>query len=185
MNSAITSREEILRVCRGLIAENGLAALNMREVARSCGVALGSLYNYFPSKSELAIAAIESVWQEIFRAARPCSEELPFPERLRSIFDSVSAGMVEYPNFFTAHSIGFVGGEKGEARKTMERYLLHMKNGLLEALKRDSALRRDAFDAAFTPEALVDFAVSGLLTLLMRREDSCEVLLELIRRSIY
>ena len=43
----------------------GLDSLNMRSVARACQVALGSLYNYFPSKDDLLLATVESVWRVV------------------------------------------------------------------------------------------------------------------------
>ena len=49
MNKAVTSREDILAVSREMAAENGMQAINMRNAAGRCGVAVGSVYNYFPS----------------------------------------------------------------------------------------------------------------------------------------
>ena len=89
-----------------MVAEKGLASVNMRSVAEACHVALGSLYNYFSSKEELILAALGSVWQDIFHT-EPCREGLSFPEYVRWIFERVQSGMRAYPNFFTAHSISF------------------------------------------------------------------------------
>ena len=58
MSRAVTSEEEILKVSCGIVAKKGIAAVNMRTVASECGIALGSLYNYFSSKSELLSATI-------------------------------------------------------------------------------------------------------------------------------
>ena len=51
MNKVVTSREEILKVSRELLKEQNGAALNIRTVASACGVSVGSIYNYFHSKS--------------------------------------------------------------------------------------------------------------------------------------
>ena len=48
MNTAVTSKEAILKVCRQITASDGLPGLNMRTVANRCHIALGTLYNYFP-----------------------------------------------------------------------------------------------------------------------------------------
>ena len=66
MNHIITSREEILHISRNLIKEKGWAAVNIRSVASACNVSVGSIYNYFHSKSDLVGATIESVWCDIF-----------------------------------------------------------------------------------------------------------------------
>ena len=66
MNKAVTSKEEILEVSRKIAARDGITAVNMRTVAAECGIALGSLYNYFVSKAELLSATVEAVWADIF-----------------------------------------------------------------------------------------------------------------------
>lgn len=185
MNTIVTSKEAILRVCRELVSENGLLALNMRTVAQRCNVALGSLYNYFPSKNDLTLAAIESVWQDIFHMDHSCRIGDTFPDYVQWIFESVQTGMTEYPNFFTAHSISFASNEKDKARQTMEHYFQHMKIGMCHALESDIHIRSDAFDATFTQTDFVDFTLSGLLSLLMQHRSNCSVLLEIIRRTIY
>ncbi|MDD3409947.1 MAG: TetR/AcrR family transcriptional regulator [Eubacteriales bacterium] len=185
MNTAVTSREEILLACRELVSENGLSALNMRAVAQRCGVALGSLYNYFPSKSDLTLAAIESVWQDIFHMESCGAPVRSFPDSVQWICERVRAGMATYPQFFTAHSIGFASEEKGRAREMMGRYFEHMKGSMRLALQQDPAVRADAFGGVLTREAFLDFVLSSLMTVLMRPTADCAVLLELIRRAIY
>ena len=60
MNTVVTSREAILEECRKIVMEQGISAVNMRSVAAACGVAVGSIYNYFPSKTDLISAAAVS-----------------------------------------------------------------------------------------------------------------------------
>ena len=45
MKPGVTSKEDIMQVCRKIAAEQGLPAVNMRAVAKECGIALGTLYN--------------------------------------------------------------------------------------------------------------------------------------------
>ncbi|NMN93739.1 TetR/AcrR family transcriptional regulator [Antrihabitans stalactiti] len=51
-----TRRHDILRAGRTLLLSKGLAALQMREVARGAGIALGTVYTYFPNKEALFAA---------------------------------------------------------------------------------------------------------------------------------
>ena len=53
MNTVVTSKEIILEASKKLIREEGLNSINIRSVASACGVSVGSIYNYFDSKSEL------------------------------------------------------------------------------------------------------------------------------------
>ncbi|MFA6663529.1 MAG: TetR/AcrR family transcriptional regulator [Lachnospiraceae bacterium] len=185
INTIVTSREAILKGCRDMVSETGLSTVNMRSVAKRCGVALGSLYNYFPSKDALILATIESVWEDIFHMETSCKTALPFVEYVNWIFESVRRGAGEYPNFFTAHSLSFASGEKDKARNTMEHYFSHMKLGMMEALHSDPAVRKDAFSGSFSESDFLDFVLMNLLTRLMQKKSDCALLLELIRRAIY
>jgi AcrR family transcriptional regulator len=49
-------RDDIVRAGRSLLRENGLAALQMRDVARRADIALGTVYTYFPTKEALFAA---------------------------------------------------------------------------------------------------------------------------------
>jgi AcrR family transcriptional regulator len=51
-----TRRADIAAAGRALLTENGLAALQMRDVARRAGVGFGTVYTYFPTKEALFAA---------------------------------------------------------------------------------------------------------------------------------
>ena len=51
MNTIVTSKEEILKTSREMIRQQGWSAISIRSVAAACGVSVGSIYNYFDSKS--------------------------------------------------------------------------------------------------------------------------------------
>ncbi|QKW06240.1 TetR/AcrR family transcriptional regulator [Streptomyces sp. NA04227] len=52
-------RRRMLRACAELAAQGGFDGVQMREVAESSGVALGTLYRYFPSKIHLLVATMQ------------------------------------------------------------------------------------------------------------------------------
>jgi len=51
-------RENILACAKKEMLAQGFDALNIRNVARGCGIAVGTVYNYFPSKDMLAAAVM-------------------------------------------------------------------------------------------------------------------------------
>lgn len=58
----LQAREEaIIRTVNLLLAEKGFEAMTVDEVAASVGIAKASLYKHFPSKEDLAAAAMVSV----------------------------------------------------------------------------------------------------------------------------
>ena len=108
MNTVVTSKDEILRASRELIRQQGWSAVSIRSVAAACGVSVGSIYNYFGSKSDLIGATVESVWCEIFR--RPADDAVFYDVQacITWIYARMAYGYERYPGFFTLHSLGFM-----------------------------------------------------------------------------
>jgi AcrR family transcriptional regulator len=54
-------REQILKAATEVFIRKGFGAATIPEIARTAGLAAGTIYLYFPSKHELFIAAIKNV----------------------------------------------------------------------------------------------------------------------------
>ncbi|WP_307671363.1 TetR family transcriptional regulator [Streptomyces sp. V2I9] len=72
---ALTERQEarrrrILHACAQLAGRGGFEAVQMREVAEAAGVALGTLYRYFPSKIHLLVATMQDQLQQLHTTLR-------------------------------------------------------------------------------------------------------------------
>ncbi|MEU0739323.1 TetR family transcriptional regulator [Streptomyces sp. NPDC006134] len=72
---ALTERQEarrrrILRASAELAGRGGFDAVQMREVAESSQVALGTLYRYFPSKVHLLVATMQDRLEHLHTALR-------------------------------------------------------------------------------------------------------------------
>ena len=82
----LQAREDaIIRTVNLLLAEKGFEAMTVDEVAASVGIAKASLYKHFPSKEDLAAAAMVSVMRraQAFIATLP-TEAAPI-DKLRAV----------------------------------------------------------------------------------------------------
>ncbi len=57
--------DRLVRAAIELAGQGGYDAVQMREVARHAGVALATLYRYYPSKNQLLLAAVRSEMAEL------------------------------------------------------------------------------------------------------------------------
>lgn len=185
MNPGATSKETILQVCRDLVTRKGIAAVNMRTVVSDCGIALGTLYNYFSDKDALILATVESIWKDIFHTDWKCDVTTSFTDYILFIFERVKKSAEAYPNFLTAHSMVIAQVKKEEAKNTMEYYLNHMKMAMTNVLRKDSNVKPNVFSDSFTESDFIDFVLDAILWLLMKQEENCQFLVELVSRSIY
>lgn len=184
MNHIATSREELLAASLRAAAEKGMRGVNIREIARACGVSVGCVYRYFPSKAELMSAAVEKIWERIFASA-DVGGDAPFAELVRRLFACIRSGCAEYPDFFSLHASGFAAEEKGEGRRTMDRYLAGIREALARALAADDRVRAGVFDETFTREDLAGFVLDNLLLLGAARASSCERLILVTQKILY
>lgn len=185
MNTVVTSREEILRASRTLIQQGGCSAVHIRSVADACGVSVGSIYNYFASKSELVGATVESIWCEIFHQPE---DETVFQDIQSCIlwaYRQMEYGCSQYPGFFSLHSLGFVGEEKSEGRQRMQQTWLHILQGLTSVLQRDPHIRPNAFTDSFPAETFANLIFSLMLSALLRHDYDPTPVLEIVRRTVY
>jgi AcrR family transcriptional regulator len=80
----VAVRSSIVEAARELIAEGGYVAAQVAPVAERAGVAVGSVYRHFPSKSELFAEVFRQASQHEVDAMRAAMEEIhgPAAERI-------------------------------------------------------------------------------------------------------
>lgn len=59
------NRAALIRSARDVMAEKGVDAATMLEIAERADVGAGTVYNYFGSKDELAVAVLETLMHEL------------------------------------------------------------------------------------------------------------------------
>lgn len=82
----LNRRRDIAGAAMKLILERGLQDTSMCEIAQAAGMGKSSLYDYFKSKDEIIVFAIEEATARLIERARAIAQlELPPEERLRQI----------------------------------------------------------------------------------------------------
>jgi AcrR family transcriptional regulator len=82
----LAAREEaIIQNVNRLLAEKGFDAMTVDEVAAAVGIAKASLYKHFPSKEDLAAAAMVRVMRRAQQFLAGIDPALPVLERLKAV----------------------------------------------------------------------------------------------------
>jgi AcrR family transcriptional regulator len=71
--------DAILAAARDLAAEGGIAAVQIAPVAARAGIAAGTIYRYFPSKTELVAALVHALSQTEIAALKQAADAAPGP----------------------------------------------------------------------------------------------------------
>jgi len=61
------TKSKLLQTALDLIWENSYGTISVEDICQRAGVLKGSFYHFFPSKSDLAVAAIDYYWDEVRR----------------------------------------------------------------------------------------------------------------------
>ena len=185
MNTVVTSREAILAVSRKLIQTQGWGVVNIRAVARDCNISIGSVYNYFSSKTDLISAVVESVWCDIFHFPGGQGQFENFTDCIQWVFESMKRGDEKYPGFFNLHSMSFMGEEKTQGQQLMAQSWKHIQEGLFMVLKQDQKVRSGVFDESFTREKFVELIFSLIIAALLQQNYDCSGILGMVCRVLY
>ncbi len=86
----------ILEVAERLFSEHGYNDVDMRAISSELGIAVGTLYNYFPDKRSLFIEVFNQSWRKIFlKLDQIIESDNSSHEKLFLFTDKVYEGLIE------------------------------------------------------------------------------------------
>ncbi|MCV7150206.1 TetR/AcrR family transcriptional regulator [Mycolicibacterium pyrenivorans] len=139
------TRRRIIDATMRCVAEVGYERATIREIARKADMTSGSLYHYFPNKTELIKATLDE-WAEmtIPRVAASAQRSDDFRERLVAVFDECDQLMREYPMIAAFDRAIRVGSAAhlAESRETLFSSLRLVTIDIIKQARREGALSR-------------------------------------------
>jgi AcrR family transcriptional regulator len=147
------TRARIIVATMRCVAEVGYSQATIREIARAADMTSGSLYHYFPNKSELLKATVREIDEIALPRLRAAAERADdVIDRLEAVLDEADRLMREYP-----HLAAFDGAMRAEStahpRGGRSRYpglkvLRDTINDIIEDARASGALSPDTDPAA-------------------------------------
>jgi AcrR family transcriptional regulator len=109
-------REDILKDARRILCSRGYEALTMRLVAADCGIAVGTLYNYYPSKEMLAGNVMLEDWQKCLAAMKErCDQAASLTAGLDVLYHGIGRFARRYRSAWQGYA--FCGSQQIEYAK--------------------------------------------------------------------
>lgn len=89
------NRAALIRSAREVMAEKGVDAATMLEIAERADMGAGTIYNYFRSKDELAIAVLEALMHDLAERIEAVTDTFDDPAQvyafgLRTVLDAAT-----------------------------------------------------------------------------------------------
>ncbi len=168
-----------------LAESQGLAALNMRGVARECGVSVDALYRYFPTKADLTTAVITHFFQQAFYddfcSPQPHERFLPFCRRL---FASMTETLSRFRSDWVDQTYPLSDAEMSVGKQREARQFEHMREGLQAVLERDETIDCNHLPGNMTSRRLCDFILDCMVDAIRARRNNCDALFDVLESAL-
>lgn len=146
-------REKILTEANKQMQEVGYGAMTIQSIAKACGVGVGTVYNYFPSKDEIVIACVAADWMERMETIRAVAKySTTYEAVIHCVYDQIYSFGVEHEYFFRdAAAANSIDG-------AIFRYMWLLSSKLAEPLQKYC---KTAGEAQLIAEALLTWIRTG------------------------
>lgn len=185
-NRPSTSKEELLDAAFALACEKGLSGVNVRAVAAKCGVAVGTVYNWYPSKSDLISDVIALFWRDALKDCMPkaveCDDFIAFCEELGC---RMARAFSKFHDGWLAEIASMRTTDLDAAHERERACFSHIRRGLAIAFENDARIKRDRLSEETAPEAICLLVWDAILAAIRRNDQSHLTLLALLRKVLY
>lgn len=169
----------ILEVAKEILydKDRGYAAINMRDIAKKCGIAIGTIYNYFPDKETLMTRLMMDYWNRFLTIVDDIvASEDNFFVRLSRLYANLSDFVSYFHEVFIA-SQGKVILKKSDYDNPTRQ--LYMQRLLLQitTMVEKSGLHNQTLSHS----EIADFILSNFMTISFLSDYSYELFEKVLR----
>ena len=185
MPKQVIDKGKLIDQAYAIAAREGISALSVRKLAGACGIAVGSIYMYFPTKADLTAAVFTRFFgQALFEECCRVDGRESFTDYVRKLRGALGDALAQMDVDWFAEMRRLPRSEHEALEAARGPMLAHMEQGLQHVLEADPAVVRSRLVGALSPEKLCAFVLGTIFTSLKEGSD-CEPLFALLDASLY
>ncbi|RXM56922.1 TetR/AcrR family transcriptional regulator [Clostridium tetani] len=179
-------KDMIFQSAKSIAKSKGIDKVNIRLVAKDCGIAVGTIYNYFPQKKDLIIAIIEDFWSGAFKEIRKHNaENKDFLAQVTSTYNCLSFYLSNFKENWI-HQLSFLkADEKMAGRKKEDEYFENIYGIIVRAIENDPKISENIWDEEFTKEKFASFVFNNMLIMLRSDEKHIGFFIQCLKKILY
>jgi AcrR family transcriptional regulator len=154
------TQRRLLDATIGCLTEAGYAGMSTNEVARRAGVSRGALVHHFPTKAQLAVAALDRWHEDRLVEFEATFAALTPGERRADVAIDILWEMFKGPTFAAALELTAAARTDTDLRQRLTDVNERFNDGVAETFRRTFGV--DEANAPFDPGIAVRFAFSVL-----------------------
>ncbi|MBQ8624951.1 MAG: TetR/AcrR family transcriptional regulator [Agathobacter sp.] len=173
MNKRVTTTDKILEQALLIAKKEGVDKLSIRKLASACGIAIGSVYNYYPDKDTLVTAVAEEFWNNIFADQdKLYRSQMGFTRFLEQYYSYLYAKMAPYDRSWVRDLEGKIPMD--ETMKLFQKILMD-----------DTRVNPSIWNMEFQPDNFCQYVFKNIMALLQSGERNCRFFIYLLDNLLY
>ena len=185
MPKQVIDPEKLVSQAYAIASCDGISALSVRKVATACGIAVGSVYGYFPTKADLTAAVLTRFFDENL-SDELCAVHLGerFTSYVRRFREALCTARADMSIDWFAEMRRLPSSEQEALEAVRAPMLAHIERGLIRVLDADEAVVRSRLVGPLSAERLCRYVLRAVFASLMEGNE-CETLFALLDAALY
>ena len=146
-------KDRLLAEAKRQLMQGGYESVTIRSIAKGCGVGVGTVYNYFPSKEALIATHLLEDWHGCLKKIQAAADSAETPQ---PVLQCMYTQLVEFSDRHKAvfHAEAAISGFAG----SFSQYHSLLRAQLAEPLRKFCG---DEFNTQFVAESILTWTMSG------------------------
>lgn len=176
-------KDIILSVAKNIAITQGITKITIRSVARNSGIAIGTVYNYFPSKGDLLVAVIEGFWNDAFSNIDwENFKHNDFYSNLERVYNVLYIYFHQFRENWLDQLSLLKTREKQLGRQKEEEYFKQIHSKIIVLMDMDDCLKNYLWTEIITKEKMAEFIFENIITMLRRDEKNICFFIEILKK---
>lgn len=115
------AKEKIITEGRKILLNKNYKELSIREIAKQCGIAVGTFYNYFSTKEDLVIEIFKDDWNKVFDLTKKLRDmDDTFKNKIACLYEVMDEFISKYITIF--YEIAMLNGYEQKEIKEIDKF---------------------------------------------------------------
>lgn len=181
-NYNVNHKEVILSKAKEIAMNEGIIKINIRTVAKNSGIAIGTVYNYFPSRGALLIAVIEDFWEGALKNIDwRCLADNNFYDNLEKIYSVLHDYLHNFKENWLEQLALLKTQEKLIGRQKEDEYFQKMYSKIILLIDMDNNLQQYQWSQTISKENMAEFIFENMLIMLKKEKGDIKFFIELLK----
>lgn len=182
-------RSHIATAAYNLACNQGLNALNIRTLAKDCGVSVGTIYNYFPDKAALVTEVIMTFWTTIAfsEETRTClqySEGENLIAFCNRLYNTMDQALDQFRTIWLGDVSSLDARTRQKEREAEQACFVHIYQSLEKVILADKGIDQNVL-VAIGANNLALLLWDTFYQSLLNKDQSYRTLLALLEHALY